>query len=97
MALQQSSTDRTPASAPQTPSALVPPPSGLLVNPSLVGTTPAMRAIHADIARFGPRAATVLVTGKTGAGKELVARALHGASPARCTARRHVRAVPSSR
>jgi transcriptional regulator with PAS, ATPase and Fis domain len=81
MALQRSSTDRTPASAPKTPSALAPPPSGLLVNPCLVGTTPARGALSADIARFGPRTATVLVTVETGMGKELVARARHVASP----------------
>jgi two-component system response regulator HydG len=39
-----------------------------------------MRALRADIDRFAPRTATVLVTGESGAGKELVARALHDGS-----------------
>jgi sigma-54 specific flagellar transcriptional regulator A len=35
------------------------------------------------VARYGPSDAPVLVTGETGTGKELVARALHAASPRR--------------
>ncbi len=47
----------------------------------LVGTSAPMRRLRELIARVGPTNATVLVTGETGSGKELVARALHDASP----------------
>jgi DNA-binding NtrC family response regulator len=47
----------------------------------LVGTSPVMQALRADIARLGPSAATVLISGPTGSGKENAARALHAASP----------------
>jgi DNA-binding NtrC family response regulator len=47
----------------------------------LVGTSPAMQALRAMVARVGPAPATVLVSGPTGSGKENVARALHAASP----------------
>ncbi len=47
----------------------------------LAGESPAIRAVRDLIARVGPTPATVLITGETGTGKELVARALHAASP----------------
>ncbi|HEV8362108.1 MAG TPA: sigma-54 dependent transcriptional regulator [Gemmatimonadaceae bacterium] len=47
----------------------------------LVGRSPAMRAVVASIARVAPTDATVLILGETGTGKELVARAVHRASP----------------
>ncbi len=43
----------------------------------LVGESPAMRRLCDTIARIAPSDATVLVTGESGVGKELVARALH--------------------
>jgi two-component system response regulator HydG len=46
----------------------------------LVGESPAMRRVRELIARVGPTGATVLITGETGVGKELVARALHEVS-----------------
>ncbi len=49
----------------------------------LVGKSPAMRRLFALIRRVAPTESTVLVTGETGTGKELVARALHAASPRR--------------
>jgi two-component system response regulator HydG len=45
--------------------------------PELVGTGPAMRALQTSIDFVARSSASVLVTGETGAGKELVARAIH--------------------
>ncbi len=53
----------------------------LRVGTELVGESPAMRRVREMIARVGPTGATVLITGETGVGKELVARALHEISP----------------
>jgi two-component system response regulator HydG len=47
----------------------------------LVGDSRAMQLLRAEVRRYAPRNATVLVFGETGSGKELVARALHLASP----------------
>ena len=46
----------------------------------IVGDSPQMRSIRERIARVAPTAATVLVTGDVGVGKELVARAIHRGS-----------------
>ncbi|MEO5922931.1 MAG: sigma-54 dependent transcriptional regulator [Bryobacteraceae bacterium] len=48
---------------------------------SLVGTSPAMQRTTEIIERVASRRATVLITGETGSGKEMIARALHRASP----------------
>jgi DNA-binding NtrC family response regulator len=45
----------------------------------LVGASPAMRGIVDTIRLVAARRCTVLITGETGTGKEMVARALHGA------------------
>ena len=47
----------------------------------LVGTSVAMRELFATLARVAPMASSVLIYGETGTGKELVARAIHDASP----------------
>jgi len=50
---------------------------------SLVGQSPAMRKVFSIIERVAPTDASVLVTGATGTGKELAARAIHDLSPRR--------------
>ncbi|MFP5374422.1 MAG: nitrogen regulation protein NR(I) [Gammaproteobacteria bacterium] len=47
----------------------------------LVGESPAMRQVFRAIGRLAQAPLSVLVTGETGTGKELVARALHRESP----------------
>ncbi len=47
----------------------------------MVGRSPLMLEVYARIRRIAPHFRTVLVTGATGTGKELVARALHRLSP----------------
>jgi DNA-binding NtrC family response regulator len=47
----------------------------------IYGKSPAMQAVRERIVRVAPSNATVLITGETGTGKELVARAIHRKSP----------------
>jgi DNA-binding NtrC family response regulator len=47
----------------------------------LIGSSLAMRELVEFVRLVGPRRCTVLISGETGTGKELVARALHMASP----------------
>jgi len=44
---------------------------------NLVGVSPAMQRIYELIRQVAPGKTAVLITGETGTGKELVARALH--------------------
>ena len=53
----------------------------------LIGTSPALQQVRQRIGQVASTDATVLITGETGTGKEVVARALHQASP------RHSRAL----
>jgi two-component system nitrogen regulation response regulator NtrX len=50
---------------------------------TMVGDSPALQKVRELIAKVGPTSARVLITGENGTGKELVARALHEASPRR--------------
>ena len=50
---------------------------------AMVGSSPALHGVRALIDKVGPTAARVLITGENGSGKELVARAIHAASPRR--------------
>jgi DNA-binding NtrC family response regulator len=47
----------------------------------ILGNSEAMRSLRAMIARVAPGPSTVLITGETGTGKELVAEAIHRGSP----------------
>jgi PAS domain S-box-containing protein len=43
----------------------------------IVGESPALRAVLAHVVKVAPTDSTVLITGETGTGKELIARAIH--------------------
>jgi formate hydrogenlyase transcriptional activator len=47
----------------------------------IVGTSPALRTVLARVAKVAASDSTVLITGETGTGKELIARAIHKHSP----------------
>jgi len=47
----------------------------------IVGSSPALQAVLAQVAKVARSDSTVLVTGETGTGKELIARAIHKRSP----------------
>jgi formate hydrogenlyase transcriptional activator len=49
----------------------------------IVGNSPALESVLAEVQRVAPTDSTVLVLGETGTGKELVAHAIHNLSP-RC-------------
>jgi DNA-binding NtrC family response regulator len=52
-------------------------------HPTLIGQSPAMKKLFAVIDRIAPSDSSVLLTGATGTGKELVAQAIHDKSPRR--------------
>jgi formate hydrogenlyase transcriptional activator len=49
----------------------------------IIGNSPALESVLAEVERVAPTDSTVLVLGETGTGKELIARAIHHISP-RC-------------
>jgi len=46
-----------------------------------VSVSPAMKAVFAMLVKLAPTDVSILVTGETGVGKDVLARAVHGASP----------------
>jgi two-component system, NtrC family, response regulator AtoC len=48
---------------------------------TIVGASERMREVYEVVARVAPTRSTVLIQGETGTGKELIARAIHAASP----------------
>jgi DNA-binding NtrC family response regulator len=58
----------------------LPPSAGATDAATMIGDSPAMRALRARLARAAPTSETILITGESGTGKELVARAVHAAS-----------------
>lgn len=49
----------------------------------MVGSSPSMQEVFAQIRQGAPSKATILITGESGTGKELVAHAIHSQSPRR--------------
>ena len=52
-----------------------------LTSPEILGQAPSMQEVFRAIGRLAQSSATVMITGESGSGKELVARALHRHSP----------------
>ncbi len=55
--------------------------NGADITPEMLGQAPAMQDVFRAIGRLSQSHVTVLITGESGSGKELVARALHKHSP----------------
>jgi PAS domain S-box-containing protein len=64
----------------------------------IVGESPALRAVLARVTKVAPTDSTVLITGETGTGKELIARAIHKRSQraARAFVSVNCAAIPTS-
>jgi len=54
--------------------------AGMQADAELVGSSPAIASVRRLVQQYGSSDASVLITGETGTGKELVARGLHRAS-----------------
>ena len=85
--LQNSGDVRIPTELPQPAEQLrlIPPaaPDNIEPLPGMLGHSPSLRQVYRLTRLVAPRLTTVLVTGETGTGKELVARAVHALSPRR--------------
>ncbi|MEA2626448.1 MAG: hypothetical protein QOD06_2493 [Candidatus Binatota bacterium] len=64
----------------------------------IVGASPALQAVLSRVSKVAPTESTVLITGETGTGKELIARAIHKRSPraARAFVSVNCAAIPQS-
>jgi len=64
----------------------------------LIGSSPKFRALLTEVARVAPVDSAVLLQGETGTGKEVIARAIHEASPRRshCFVAFNCAAIPSA-
>jgi len=64
----------------------------------IVGTSPALQAVLTLVAKVAPTDSTILITGETGTGKELIARAIHNGSKrsARAFVSVNCAAIPAS-
>jgi len=64
----------------------------------IVGASPPIRAVLSQVSKVAPTDSTVLITGETGTGKELIARAIHKRSPrsARAFISVNCAAIPAS-
>jgi transcriptional regulator with GAF, ATPase, and Fis domain len=54
-----------------------------MTSSNLIGSSPKFRAVLTDVDRIAPVDSAVLIQGETGTGKEVIARAIHEASPRR--------------
>src|SRR5579859_5044268 len=65
---------------------------------NIIGESPAMRQVFEVVQQVAPSRVTVLITGETGTGKELIAKAIHNLSPRKNGAfvAVHAAALPSS-
>jgi formate hydrogenlyase transcriptional activator len=54
-----------------------------MTNLDLIGSSPKFRALLTEVERVAPVESAVLIEGETGTGKEVIARAIHEASPRR--------------
>jgi formate hydrogenlyase transcriptional activator len=52
-----------------------------MISLNLIGSSPKFQTLLAEVARVAPVDSAVLIQGETGTGKELIARAIHEASP----------------
>ena len=64
----------------------------------IIGSSPALAKVLAQVAKVAPTNSTVLISGETGTGKELIARAIHKRSnrAARAFIRVHCASIPQS-